>query len=71
MFCSTKGVQNCSKKDSSKLHNNQTDRNTSVIGQDNITFNTDLYACYVHIIKSLAHLANCSKIMMGACDNVL
>jgi len=63
MFCST--------KDSSKLHNNQTDRNKSVIGQDNITFNTELYACYVHIITYLAHLANCSKITMGRCDNVL
>jgi hypothetical protein len=63
MFCST--------KDSSKLHNNQTDRNTRVIGQDNITFNTKLYVCYVHITKSLAQLANCSKITLDRYDNVL
>jgi methionyl-tRNA synthetase len=61
----------CSIKDSSKLHNNQTDRNTSVIGQDNITFHTKLYTCYVHTTKSLAHLAYCSKITLGICDNVL
>jgi hypothetical protein len=63
MFCST--------KNSLKLHNNKTDRNTSVIGQDNITFNTKLHICYVHITKFFAHLANYSKIMLGRCHKVL
>jgi len=31
------------------------------MGQDNIRFNTKLRACYVHMTKSLAHLANALK----------
>jgi len=56
----------CSIKDSLKLHNNQTDRNSSVMGQNNTRFNAELRACYVHVTKSLAHLANCTKITLDS-----
>jgi len=32
--------------------------------QQNIKFNAELHACYVHMTKSLAHLANCTKITL-------
>ena len=56
----------CNIKDSLKLHNNQTDRNSSGMGQDNIRFNAKLRACYVHMTKALAHLANCTNITLDS-----
>jgi len=34
--------------------------------QNNIRFNTELRACYVHMTKSLAHLANSTKITLDS-----
>jgi len=36
------------------------------MGQDNVRFNAELRACYVHVTKSLAHLANCTKITLDS-----
>jgi hypothetical protein len=34
--------------------------------QENIKFSAKLHACYVHMTKSLAHLANCTKITLDS-----
>ena len=36
------------------------------MGQVNIRFNAELCVCYVQVTKSLAHLANCSKITLDS-----
>jgi hypothetical protein len=36
------------------------------MGQDNIRFNAESPACYVQVTKSLAHLANCTKITLDS-----
>jgi len=36
------------------------------MGQDNIKFNAELRAWYVHMTESLAQLANCTKITLDS-----
>jgi len=58
----------CSIKDKTSY---QPDRGSSVMGQDNIRFNAELRVCYVHMTKSLAHLANCTKITLDSDNDIL